>query len=101
MLSSMPSWKLPFRASMRRPSPESDAPECSIIRHHARQFLRRAVSRHHGGRQPWAGIPGFRWLLARDGIRVLGYVKQIGDIVAPVADPKSLTLEQVEATPVR
>lgn len=40
-------------------------------------------------------------LLAREGIRVLGYVKQVGDIVADVPDPTAVTLEQVEATPVR
>ncbi len=34
-------------------------------------------------------------------MRVLGYVKQIGPIVADVADPAGVTLEQVEATPVR
>lgn len=40
-------------------------------------------------------------LLAREGIHVLGYVKQVGDIVAHVPDPAAVTLEQVEATPVR
>jgi chorismate synthase len=40
-------------------------------------------------------------LLAREGIRVLGYVKQVGDVVADVPDPTAVTLEQVEATPVR
>src|SRR5437660_6799968 len=40
-------------------------------------------------------------LLAQQGVRVLGYVKQIGPIVAPVADPTQVTLEQVEANPVR
>src|SRR5436190_20800789 len=40
-------------------------------------------------------------LLARDGIRVLGYVKQVGDVIADVPDPTAVTLEQVEATPVR
>src|SRR5262245_56111737 len=40
-------------------------------------------------------------LLAQHGIRVLGYVKQIGDVVANVADPLQLTLEQVEANSVR
>jgi chorismate synthase len=34
-------------------------------------------------------------------MRVLGYVKQVGDIVAEVSDPASVTLAQVEATPVR
>ena len=31
----------------------------------------------------------------------MGYVKQVGDIVAEVADPTTVTLAQVEATPVR
>ena len=34
-------------------------------------------------------------------IGVIGYVKQIGDVVASVTDPTSLTLEQVEANAVR
>jgi chorismate synthase len=40
-------------------------------------------------------------LLAGQGVRVLGYVKQIGSVVADVPDPLAVTLEQVEATPVR
>src|SRR5206468_8138237 len=40
-------------------------------------------------------------LLAQQGIRIVGYVKQIGNVVADVADPAQVTLEQVEATPVR
>ncbi len=40
-------------------------------------------------------------LLARQGIRVLGYVKQVGDIVAAIPDPTAITLAQVEANPVR
>src|SRR6516165_4925378 len=40
-------------------------------------------------------------LLAQHGMRVLGYVKQIGRIQAEIPDPTSVTLEQVEATPVR
>src|SRR6266849_877250 len=40
-------------------------------------------------------------LLAQQGIRVLGYVKQIGSVVAQVPDPAQVTLEQVEATVVR
>jgi chorismate synthase len=40
-------------------------------------------------------------LLATAGIRILGYVKQIGDIRAEIPDPTQVTLEQVEATPVR
>jgi chorismate synthase len=40
-------------------------------------------------------------LLGQHGIRILGFVRQIGSICADVADPTQLTLEQVEATPVR
>src|SRR5579884_1219989 len=40
-------------------------------------------------------------LLAQQGIRVLGYVKQVGDVIADVPQPAAVTLEQVEATPVR
>src|SRR5205814_1035553 len=40
-------------------------------------------------------------LLAQQGMRIVGYVKQIGPIIADVADPATVTLEQVEATPVR
>lgn len=40
-------------------------------------------------------------LLAREGIRVLGYVTRVGDVIAEVPDPIAVTLEQVEATPVR
>lgn len=42
-----------------------------------------------------------RKLLAGLGVRVLGYVKQVGDVIADVPDPTAPTLEQVEATPVR
>ncbi len=40
-------------------------------------------------------------LLAGQGMRVLGYVKQVGHVVAEIPDPTGVTLEQVEATPVR
>src|SRR5262245_40678721 len=40
-------------------------------------------------------------LLAQHGVRVLGWVKQIGDVIANIADPSLVTLDQVEATPVR
>jgi chorismate synthase len=40
-------------------------------------------------------------LLAREGIAVLGWVKQVGSVVASIPDPTAVTLEQVEATPVR
>ena len=42
-----------------------------------------------------------RKLLARHGVRVLGYVTQVGEVRADVPDPAAVTLEQVEATPVR
>jgi chorismate synthase len=40
-------------------------------------------------------------ILAEHGMRVLGYVKQVGAVAADIADPTLVTLEQVEATPVR
>jgi chorismate synthase len=40
-------------------------------------------------------------LLGQHGVRVLGYVKQIGDVTASIPDPTQVTLEQVEANPVR
>src|SRR5262249_20809633 len=40
-------------------------------------------------------------LLAQEGARILGYVKQVGDVLAAVPEPSAVTLEQVEATPVR
>jgi len=40
-------------------------------------------------------------LLGRKGIRILGYVKQVGDVIANVPDPAAVTLAQVETTPVR
>lgn len=40
-------------------------------------------------------------LLATQGVRLVGYVSQVGEVVANVPDPTTLTLEQVEATPVR
>ncbi len=40
-------------------------------------------------------------LLARHGMHILGWVKQVGDVVGEVPDPAAVTLEQVEATPVR
>jgi chorismate synthase len=40
-------------------------------------------------------------LLARHAIRVLGYVKQVGAVAAVITDPAQVTLEQVEASPVR
>jgi chorismate synthase len=40
-------------------------------------------------------------LLAMQGVRILGYVKQVGAVLADIPDPTRVTLEQVEATPVR
>ncbi len=40
-------------------------------------------------------------VLAQHGIRIVGYVKQVGTVIASIPDPTSVTLEQVEATPVR
>src|SRR5688572_15395509 len=40
-------------------------------------------------------------LLAGQGVRVLGYVTQVGEVRAAILDPTAVTLEQVEATPVR
>jgi chorismate synthase len=40
-------------------------------------------------------------ILAGQGMRVLGYVKQVGTIFADVPDPTKVTLEQVEANEVR
>src|SRR6476619_6579895 len=40
-------------------------------------------------------------LLAREGVRIVGYVTQVGDVRADVPDPTAVTLDQVEATPVR
>lgn len=40
-------------------------------------------------------------LLALVGVRVLGYVTRVGDVTADIPDPTAVTLEQVEATPVR
>jgi len=40
-------------------------------------------------------------LLTLEGIRVLGYVSQVGSVKAIIADPTAITHEQVEATPVR
>jgi chorismate synthase len=40
-------------------------------------------------------------ILAGEGMSIVGYVKQIGSVVAQIDDPASVTLEQVEANPVR
>jgi chorismate synthase len=40
-------------------------------------------------------------LLAREGVRVIGYVTRVGEVAAEVPDPTAVTLEQVEASPTR
>jgi chorismate synthase len=40
-------------------------------------------------------------LLATVGVRIVGYVKAVGDVVADVPDPVAVNLDAVEATPVR
>ncbi|MFO0938109.1 MAG: chorismate synthase [Gemmataceae bacterium] len=40
-------------------------------------------------------------ILAKVGVSILGYVKQVGSIVANIPDPTQVTLAQVESTPVR
>jgi chorismate synthase len=40
-------------------------------------------------------------LLAQQGIRIIGYVKQVGSVSADIPNPSQVTLEQVEANPVR
>lgn len=40
-------------------------------------------------------------LLAAQGVSILGYVSQIGEVVASVQNPEEVTLEQVESNPVR
>jgi chorismate synthase len=40
-------------------------------------------------------------LLAAAGVRILGYVKQVGEVIADITDPAAVTLEQVEANDVR
>jgi chorismate synthase len=39
--------------------------------------------------------------LAEQGIRIVGYVKQVGSIATEIADPTQITLDQVEANAVR
>ncbi len=48
-----------------------------------------------------AGAVAKKLLAARYGVRVVGYVVQVGEVRAPVADPAAVTLEQVEASIVR
>jgi chorismate synthase len=48
-----------------------------------------------------AGAVAKKLLAARHGVRIVGYVVQIGDVNATIADPATVTLEQVESNPVR
>lgn len=48
-----------------------------------------------------AGAVAKKLLAERHGIEVLGWVCQVGDLVASIDDPASVTLDDVEATPVR
>lgn len=40
-------------------------------------------------------------ILASVGVRIVGYVKQVGSIIAPIPHPEQVTLEQVESNIVR
>ena len=46
-----------------------------------------------------AGAVAKQLLATHLGVRIVGYVKQVGDIVAMIADPGAVTLEQVETLP--
>jgi chorismate synthase len=46
-----------------------------------------------------AGVVAKQLLSSHLGVRIIGYVKQVGDIVADVPDPSAVTLEQVETLP--
>ena len=46
-----------------------------------------------------AGVVAKKLIAAAFGGRVVGYVKQVGDIVADVPNPEAVTLEQVEKLP--
>lgn len=48
-----------------------------------------------------AGAVAKKLLALQAGVRIVAYVKQVGDIVANVPDPAAVTLQHVEATPVR
>lgn len=48
-----------------------------------------------------AGVVAKKLLSQRYGVQVLGYVRQVGDIVATIDEPAAVTLDQVEANPVR
>jgi chorismate synthase len=46
-----------------------------------------------------AGVVAKQLLSSHLGVRIIGYVKQVGDILADVPDPSAVTLEQVETLP--
>ena len=46
-----------------------------------------------------AGVVAKQLLSSHLGVSILGYVKQVGHIVADIADPAQVTLEQVETLP--
>ena len=48
-----------------------------------------------------AGAIAKKLLAETAGVRVLGWVKQVGDVIADVPRPEDVTLDDVEATPVR
>ena len=48
-----------------------------------------------------AGAVAKKLLAERFGVRIVGYVRQVGDLIAEIPEPASVSLEQVEATPVR
>jgi len=48
-----------------------------------------------------AGAVAKKLLRHLHGIEIVGYVKQVGDVIANVADPAAVTLEQVESNIVR
>jgi len=48
-----------------------------------------------------AGAVAKKLLHEMCGVQILGYVKQVGDVVADIPEPAAVTMEQVEATPVR
>src|SRR3954469_21898157 len=67
----------------------------------ARETMCRVAAGAGGKKLPAPEAAVAKKLLAQEGVRVLGYVKQVGNIVAEIADPTQVTLEQVEANPVR
>ncbi|HUP22919.1 MAG TPA: chorismate synthase [Thermoanaerobaculia bacterium] len=48
-----------------------------------------------------AGAVAKKLLFVLHGVRVLGWVRQVGDLEATIEDPAAVTLEQVESNPVR